>query len=227
MRLTISLFLIFNTLPSLGQITFEQLISLENKTFTEIQAFFSKEYTIIDDLKEYTYTPIKECNPPEFEEDNCDWKCAEINYLKAIKSKYQIDNIPFKNYEIWLNLNSLFAENYDFKTKKAKTFIEVSERKSWSNDNCKNDFNVGGVSIPLNIKIQFTNFEDWKIFKKSVAENANFQETYRFSDNSPIELRYGIRRRFINENWNGVYIILHEENSTYHVNITFESFGVK
>jgi hypothetical protein len=233
MKLLITIFLIITTIPALGQITFDELMSLENKTFTEIQAFFAKEYTIIDDSKEYKYFPLQECNPPQFADDNCLWSCAKPNYLDAIISKYPIDKIQFKNssnknYEVWLNLNSTFAENYDFNTKKANTFIELSERKSWANDNCNNQLISGrGIGIPINIKIQFSNPDRWKIFKKSVAENATFQETYRFSDNGHIELRYGIRRKFINEIWNGVYIILYEENSTYHVNISFESYGVK
>ena len=78
--------LLLCSLISFSQITFSEVLSLENKSFQEIQAFLFEQYTIIDDAKEYYYFPIKECKPPEYSDDGCQWLCAESNHLEDRKS---------------------------------------------------------------------------------------------------------------------------------------------
>jgi hypothetical protein len=215
-----------------SQITFEEVLSLEKKSFQEIQAYFITDYNIVENTKQYYYFPLRPCNPPEYFEDNCTWKCTTPDYLDAIKSKYPISKVVFKkannkNYEMWITLKSLFAENFNSTTKKARTFIEVSQRISWANNNCKTELIEGaGQSIPLSINIQFSDPEHWRSFKSSIANTATFQETWKPNDDSPTEFRFGIRRQKINDTWKGVYINFYEDGPVYHASISFDSYGV-
>lgn len=234
MKIIISTSLLFFSFISFGQITFEDVLSFEKKSFKEIQADLIKDYTIFEDDKEYYYFPITECNPKEYQEDSCQWKCSMPNHLDVLKSKYPLNRVVFKkssnkNYEVWLTLNSSFGENYNSATKRATTFIHLNERKSWSNNNCKNEMIEGnGMSSPISISIQFANKEHWKNFKSGVTNNASFQDTWQPSKDSPVELRYGIRREHtINGRWKGVFINLYESDSTYHARISFDSYGVE
>lgn len=222
------IFLLFPLL-SFGQITFQEVLSLENKSYKEIQGFMLRDYTIINDSKGYRYLPFKECTPPEFMDDSCTWKCRLFEGADVIESKYPLEKIVFKessnkNYEVWENSESSFAENYNLATKKATTFLEISERKSWDNANCQTEFRASKEY--RTIRIQFSDPEHWKDFKRSVSEIATFQSTWRPSEDQPIELRYGIRRQIVNGYWNGVFINLYESDSTYHASISFNSSGV-
>jgi hypothetical protein len=233
MKIIISTFFLFCTFFTYGQITFEDVLSFENKSFKEIQASLFEDYAVIDDDKDYYYFPIRECNPPQFKEDNCQWICTEPNHLDAITSKFPLDKVEFrkssnKNYEVWLNLQSTFGENYSSVTKKATTFIKVSERKAWSNNNCKSEMIEGnGHDSPLTISIQFSNPVHWKSFKSSVTRNTTFNETWQPSKESPVEFRYGIKRKQTESgSWLGVFVNLYESGSTYHASISFNSYGV-
>ena len=70
MKKSIFLFTFFCFYSSLylGQITFSEVLSLENKSLKEVQAFFIANYTIIEDSKQYKYQPLKECDPPEYKD---------------------------------------------------------------------------------------------------------------------------------------------------------------
>lgn len=233
MKIIATVFFLFCSFLSLGQITFEKVLSFEKMSFKEIQAELFVDYTVIDDSKEYYYFPIKECNPPQLGDDGCQWICTEPNHLDAITSKYPLDKVEFskssnKNYEIWLKLNSTFAENYNSDTKKASTFIRVNERKSWSNNNCRNELIEGaGMNSPVTISIQFSNKYQWQSFKSSVTKNMTFQESWKPSKDEPVEFRFGIRReKTINGKWKGVFVNLYETTTTYHAMISFDSYGV-
>ena len=230
MKILTTLVFLLTSLFTFGQITFQEVLSLEDKSYKEIQAFMLRDYTIINDSKGYTYSPIKECNPPEFMEDSCTWKCKVMEGLDVIKSKYPIEKIVFKqssnkNYEVAEYSESSFAENYNPVTKKATTFLEISESKYFNNANCQNEFRDNDNAYKT-IRIQFSDPEHWQDFKRSVAEIATFQSTWRPSEDQPIYLRYGIRRQIVNGYWKGVFINLHESSSTYHASISFNSSGV-
>jgi hypothetical protein len=233
MKIFTTLIFITLSVQCFGQLSFLEVLSLENKSYKEIQAFMLEKYTIIDDSKEYYYFPIKECNPPQYDEESCQWTCVEPNHLDVLRSKYLLKNVVFekssnKNYEVWKTVESSFGENYNSKTKRAKTFIEISERSTWSNNNCHNELRFGaGLSIPINITIQFSDPDDWKSFKSSVVKNATFQETSRLTKDSPIKSHYGIRRNQMkNGSWKGVHIVLYESDSTYHSSISFDSWAI-
>ena len=230
MKILTTLVFLLPSLFSFGQITFQEVLSLENKSYKEIQAFMLRDYTIINDSKEYKYLPIKECNPPEFNEDSFTWKCIVLEGLDAIESKYPLQEVVFKkssnkNYEVREYSESTFAENYNSETKKATTFLEIGESKYWNNANCQNEFRDNNNET-ITIKIQLFDPELWKDFKRSVATIATFQSTWRPFEDQPIYLRYGIRRQIVNGYWKGVFINLHESSSTYHASISFNSSGV-
>ena len=226
----LSIFFILFPLFSFGQITFQEVLSLEKSSYKEIQAFMLRDYTIINDSKEYRYFPIKACNPPQFANDSCTWICTMPDHLDEIRSKYPLDKVKFKEssnqyYEVWEDSESTFAENYNVETKKATTFLDISERKSRNNANCLDEFRDVSNTYKT-IEIQFSDPEHWKDFKRSVSEIATFQSTWRPSEDQPIYLRYGIRRQIVNGYWKGVFINLHESGSTYHASISFNSSGV-
>ena len=217
---------------SIGQITFSDILKLEEMTYKEIQATLLKGYSIIDNDKYYYYVPFTKCNNDiKIISDTCEWNCTSPDYLNEVKSKYPITNVVFKtasnkNYESWLIQKSTFAENYKPDTKKATTFIKIEEKRTWDNANCKNEFHET-TNIGIKISIQFANLFDWNEFKSAVSNTASFQETWRMSDTEPIEFRYGIRRYKFNNSWKGVFINLHEDYPTYHASITFDSWGVE
>jgi hypothetical protein len=231
MKFIFSVLLISITQICYCQITFEEVLSFEEMSFKEIQASLIGQYSIIRDTKEYRYYPIKKCNPPEFAEDSCQWKCIMPDYLDEVKSKYPLSKVVFKkssnkNYEIKFNQNSDFAENYNSVAKKATTFIYLNESKSWQNSNCRDEMEE--VDSYTKLRIQFANQDDWYYFKASVVKNANFQSTWQSSNDSLIHLRYGIRRyQTKTGNWKGIFIDMYEGTTTYHASITFNSYGVE
>jgi hypothetical protein len=150
--------------------------------------------------------------------------------LDVIKSKYPLQEVVFKessnkNYEVREYSESSFAENYNKETKRATTFLETIEYTYWNNANCQNEFS-DKKNVTITIRIQFSDPEHWKDFKRSVATIATFQSTWRPSEDQPIYLRYGIRRQIVNGHWKGVFINLHESGSTYHAEIIFNSSDV-
>jgi hypothetical protein len=216
-----------------SQITFEEVLTFEKKSFKEIQAALFEQYTIIRDEKEYRYYPIKKCTPPKYADDSCQWICTVPDYLDMVKSKYPINNVVFKkssskNYQNDIYFETAFGENYNSVTKKATTFIYVKERKELSNNNCINEMKE--INLQISIDIQFVDMEHWRSFKSSVTKNSSFQDTWQASNDSPIEFRYGIRRRQTNtgsRRWRGVFINLYETNINGHAKISFDSWGVE
>lgn len=141
-------------------------------------------------------------------------------------SKVVFKKSSSKNYEIKFNQNSDFAENYNSVAKKATTFIYLNESRYWQNSNCRDEMEE--VDSYTKLSIQFANQDDWNYFKASVVKNANFQSTWQSSNDSPIHLRYGIRRYQSKTGyWKGIFIDMYEGATTYHVSITFNSYGVE
>ena len=215
-----------------SQITFEEVLSFEKKPFKEIQSALFVNYTNIKDYKMYSYLPLKKCNPPEYAKDSCQWSCSESDYSDEVESKYPISNVSFKKnsnkyYETRLAQESDFADNYNSVTKKATTFIYVSELKKWGNDNCQNEMRVK-EGLPISIEIQFANPDEWKDFKSSVTKNATFLDTYQIMKDSPVQFRYGIlRTKTDSGKWKGILISLYETMPTFHAIIKFDVFGVE
>lgn len=223
-----SLFLVSSHI-TFGQISFFDVLKLETKTYKDIQAQLLQKLTIIDDKKKYTYTPILACDPPEYAEDSCQWICTRSfplyakSYDLPLEPEFdtlpEFDILPVKNYDIRIELNSWFAENYNKDYKTAKTFIEVTNWVLSSNNNCLDEFKILSNSITLNI--QFSDPEHWSRFKNDVGKNATFQDTHRISEGDPIKLHYGIRREQTEFGWKGVFISLHDEEFTSHATIYF------
>ena len=214
------------SLTSIGQVTFSDILSLENKSYKEVQAYMIPYFTIIEDDKYYRYIPYSECSPPQYDDDGCRRICHQL-LGGWIQSKYLITNPVFENnysnenYEVNFFKNSSFAENYDPQTKRGTTFIDIYAYESWDNLNCKGEFNGKSSDETVTIKIQFAEFSRWESFKRSVAQKATFQDTYT-SDNQPIELSYGIRRELSKSGyWTGVSISLWEGTDTFHAEISF------
>jgi hypothetical protein len=210
-----------------SQIIFEEVLTFEEKSFREIKASLIAQYTIIKDGKEYSYYPLKKCSPPEYANDSCQWKCIMPDYLDEVKSKYPLDRVIFKkssnkNYGISLVQNSNFAENYNPNTKKATTFIYLRENKEWRNSNCRNEMEE--IESRINIDIQLADQFDWRNFKNSITTNATFHSTWQSSNDSPIHLRYSIKRYQTETGyWKGIFIDMYEGITTFHVSIRFDT----
>lgn len=215
---------------SFGQITFSDVLSLENKSFKEAQAFFIADYTIIEDSKNYLYVPLKECDPPEYKDDGCKWKCTSTNRFRVIESKFPIsepfiENPEIKNYAYYHIMSSSFAENYDPLTKRATTFINIFKKDGWSNANCKNELEEGAFGeYALSFNIQFSDSYHWKEFKKNVTQKASFLKTKSGYNEDEIIMCYGIRRKVVNGSSIGIYIELIERGSTFHAEINTDSW---
>jgi len=231
MKKSIFLFTFFCFYSSLylGQITFSEVLSLENKSFKEVQAFFIANYTIIEDSKQYKYQPLKECDPPEYKDDGCKWKCAKRIH-DVIESKFPIsqpvfENSEIKNYEYYHTMRSSFGENYDPLTKQATTFIDIFYQDGWNNANCKNELEEGAFGVEaLSINIQFSNSYHWKEFKKNVTQKASFLKTKSGYNEDEIIMCYGIRRKIVNGSSKGIYIELRERGSTFYADIDTDSW---
>jgi len=215
---------------SLGQITFSEVLSLENKSYKQAKAFLIVNHSIIKDSKDYYYYALNECNPPEYQEDGCEWRCAEPMHLDNINSKVKISNPVFKdqlnkNYGVWLTLESSFAENYDPITKKATTFISTFKRISQENDNCENILRDDEYqTTELTIDIQFSDRYHWKEFKRNVTQKASFLKTKSGIEEDEIVICYVIERKVVNGLSRGVYIELVERGSTFHAKINTDSW---
>jgi hypothetical protein len=201
---------------SFSQITLSEVLGFQNMPYEEIQSSLFKHYKIIDTKTSYYYIPIYECDPPEYLDDGCNWKCNNEDE-DGLKSEYPLFDISFVNYKILLSQKSSFAENLDVITKKASTFIEISEVTSTINDNCKNEMRINDFSYSKIIKIQFNNQEHWKYFKNSVIEKAKFIRTdkKKFSD-SPITFIYEMKIQLKNGEYKNISIELYENDLVSH-----------
>ena len=222
-------FFCFYSSLSLGQITFSEVLSLENKSYKQAKAFLIANHSIIKDSKDYYYYVLNECNPPKYHEDGCEWACASVDHSDNINSKVKISNPVFKdqlnkNYGVWLTLESSFAENYDPITKKATTFISTFKRISQENNNCENILREDGYqSRALTFDIQFSDRYQWKEFKRSITQKASFLKTKSGIEKDEIIICYVIERKVVNGLSRGVYIELVERGSTFHAKINTDS----
>ena len=224
--------MIIYNLNLFGQITFPQILSLEDKPYKDIQGFFYNDHSIISQTTNYFYTPHKECNPPKYREDGCEWKCFN-GVFGSFDSNYRTTQPNFsdtsiKNYTESIVHKTNYGENYNSETKTATTFIEISDGEVWGNTNCKNEFKFIRKSN-INFYIQFNDFNHWNNFKKSVLKNSQFQSVWdpNIEGMAP-RMRFGIRRKKgYNGQWKGVYIQLIEGNKSNVAMIDFNSYGVE
>lgn len=219
------------SLNTFGQITFSQILSLEDKTYKEVQGFLFSNHSIINQTTTYIYQQTKECNPPQYMQDNCEWKCKSAAGL-PVSLKYRttqpvFKNPSIKNYIETIVYDTQFGEDYNSNQNTAITFITIKKVDEWANKNCNNEFKLsdeGSVSF----RIQFSDTYHWERFKKSVIKNAQFQSVWdpKIEGWTP-RARYGIRRKIVNNYWTGVYIQLYEGDEVYYAEISFNSFGVE
>ena len=90
-------FFCFYSSLSLGQITFSEVLSLENKSYKQAKASLIANHSIIKDSKDYYYYVLNECDPPKYQEDGCEWACASPHHSDNINSKVKISNPVFKD----------------------------------------------------------------------------------------------------------------------------------
>ena len=219
------------SLNTFGQITFSQILSLEDKTYKEIQGFLFSNHSIIEQTSTYYYQQRTECNPPQYKEDGCEWNCRTITGLPVIleyeTNQPNFENKSIKNYVMEIQHQTEYGENYNSYQNTATTFIKITQGEEWANTNCKNEFKFirkTGISF----RIQFADFYHWERFKKSVIKNAKFQSVWDAkSEGFTPRARYGIRRKIVNNHWTGVYIQLYEGDEVYYAEIEFNSSGVE
>jgi hypothetical protein len=220
------------SLNTFGQITFSQILSLEDKTYKEIQGFLFSNHSIINQSTTYIYQQYKECNPPRYFEDSCKWKCRSGADGLPVSLKYRttqpvFKNPSIKNYVENIHYETEFGEDYNSNQNTAVTFITITKGDEWANTNCNNEFKLSREGS-VNFSIQFNDTYHWERFKKSVIKNAQFQSVWdpKIEGLTP-RARYGIRRKIVNNHWTGVYIQLYEGDEVYYAEISFNSFGVE
>tara|TARA_B110000902_G_C14068229_1_gene498217 strand:+ start:156 stop:809 length:654 start_codon:yes stop_codon:yes gene_type:complete len=198
-----------------GQLNFNEIMTLEKKSYKEIQAYLLNSLIIIKDENSYRYTPIKECETPVFGSDSCVWNCHTPLYSQAVVSKVKLRKSYFKdtlwrNYKLLLDQESTFAKNYNKKTETAEYFINLSTSYWWANSNCLDEYRFMGKRGCLSIGITAPDSYYWERFKKSVMKTATFNGTSRFNENEPLRVEYVIKRYIENGYWYGVSISLEE-----------------
>ena len=210
------------------QIRFNDIITFEGKTYIEIQAYLLNDFEIIDETKSYAYQPIMKCKPHVYQSDSCAWKCHSPT-PEIIRSAFPINSVVFKdvttkNYMIFQNFESKFAENFNVNTKEATTFIFVQEGLEFNNGNCKNEMQL--VRKTIKIDIQFADETQWTDFKQSTINNSKFLRTYKPYEGGPTESIYGILRKTINGYNNGTMIRLSKnlESPIWHASISYNTF---
>lgn len=210
------------------QISFNDVITFENKTYIEIQAALLNYFEIIDETKTYAYQPITKCNPHVYQSDSCTWKCHSPT-PEIIRSAFPMNSVVFKdittkNYMIFQNFESKFAENYNVITKGATTFITVGQDLRFDNGNCKNEMKL--IRETIRIDIQFADERQWTSFKQNTINNSEFLRTYKAYEGGPIESIYGIRRKTLNGYNIGTIIRLSKslEAPVWHATISYNSF---
>jgi len=224
--------MIIYNLNLFGQITFPQILSLEDKPYKEIQGFLFNSHSLISQTTVFAYFPIEECNPPQYQEDGCEWFCQSVIGV-PVQLDYRTTQPNFKdtsvkNYIERTYYETSYGENYNSKKNTATTFIDIKQKEEWANTNCKNEFKYMSKSS-ITFKIQFGDFNHWDNFKKSVIKNSQFQgvDDLKMEGYTPTVV-YGIRRKkAFNGQWKGVYIRLYEGKKQYFADIGFNSYGVE
>jgi hypothetical protein len=213
-----------------AQISFNEILSLEHSSYTDVQSELLKSFEIVDDIKSYTYTPIIKCKPHELFDDSCAWKCSMPDYLKSQKFSFPVSTVIFndsliKNYKLEQISESSFAENYNDQTKAATTFIRLSENLYSDNGNCHNTMET--LRRVYKIELQFADEKDWLKFKQEVIASTTFLRTYKYAEDSPIEMIYGIKRNLTENGYQtGISISLYKSASipVWHAHISFLAF---
>lgn len=219
------------SLNTFGQITFSQILSLQGKvgkTYNEMQGFLFNNHSLINQTTRYIYQQAKECEPPAYREDNCEWKCQSVAGL-PVRLKYRttqpaFENASIKNYIEKIFDETKFGEDYNSSQKTAKTFITITKMDEWVNTNCNNELVYSMGRLPK-LKIQFNDTFHWEKFKKSVIQKAQFQGISNFL-NSP-RMCYGIRREIESSNWRTLYVELYEADEVHYAEIIFNSSEVE
>lgn len=223
-----SFFITFVARESLAaQISFNKILSLEHSSYTDAQSELLKSFEIVDDIKTYTYTPISKCKPHQVFNDSCSWKCSMPDYLKSQKFSFPVSTLIFedsliKNYELEQISESYFAEDYNDQTKAATTFIRLSEKLYSGNGNCHNTIET--LRRVYEIEFQFADENDWLKFKQEVIANTTFLRTYKYAEDAPIEMIYGIKRNLTENGYQtGISISLYKSTSipVWHAHISF------
>ena len=226
MRIILFITTIVINLSVFGRITFEQILSLEDKTYKEIQAFLYKNHSIIEEGTSYWYIQSKECNPPVYFEDDCSWKCSQMveNFILDYRTlSPPFKNTSIKNYEESIRSLTVFGEDYDSNQETALTFITISKTEKWGNINCNNEWGKIG-DVKMGFSIQFNNYYHWVEFKNSVSENSEFIQIESYGGHGIPKAIYGIKRRIINNQWRGIQIYLSEPDGHYEADIYFNDY---
>lgn len=201
-----------------AQISFKKILSLENSSYTDAQSELLKSFEIVDDIKTYTYTPISKCKPHEVLNDSCVWKCYSTDDLNSQKYTFPMSSVIFTdtsitNYQLNQFSESIFAENYNFQTKAARTFITLSENLYSDNGNCNHVMEIRRRVFSMEIQIADEN--QWLKFKQEVILNSTFLKTYKYAEDAPVEMIYGIIRHQSENGWQtGVSIRLYKSTTS-------------
>ncbi len=198
--------IVFNPLLVNAQITFSELLSLREKNYQECQSILFKENKCIENKKSYQYNEVVMCDPLQYFEDSCRWKCTAVQVGSSMFSEFPLSDIPFKNYQMFYKESTLFAENYNPTNETATTFINVENHISGGNDNCKNEL-VTYVTW-VNLNIQFSDEDHWNAFKSSVVKQCQLRGTFQYANDRPVNFKYEIK---LNPNWSEMIITLTED----------------
>ena len=183
-------------------ISFGQYFDVEDfKNLIDLRSVESLMYTKglrnIEVEKQFQYLEHTKCNCSVFSStknrnDDCDWCCLAVGEI--ITKGYELQKVPFTNYEIRHKQISKFANNYNSEKKSATLFVNTNYVRENKNTNCKNEF-YGDWKKTIYIDFQLNDKDEGEYLKKSIVENAEYIKTIQIGESIYVKYVYQDKKR--------------------------------
>jgi hypothetical protein len=196
---------------------FSEIIELNNLRSSE-SLMYKKELRNISSKDKYYYEAYKHCDDSNI---SCDWDCRQPIIGSYVSSNFQRNDIKFEYYSERKETRSQFVRNYNSKTKKATTFIDIVRRIESDNLNCIKTFKTNSEDIVIGF--QFNNKEDFYYLKNEIITNSEFSHTNSYASPTEAIYRYKQETKIINDQKKeyGIYFTISEGDTFGNINIAF------
>ncbi len=199
------------------EFNFSEIIELNDLRSSE-SLMYKMELRNISSKDKYYYEAYNHCDDSPI---SCDWDCRQPIIGSYISSDFERSNIKYKYYSERKETRSQFAKNYNSKTKKATTFIDIVRRIESDNLNCIETFKTNSEDIV--IRFQFNNKEDLYYLKNEIIANSEFSHTNSYASPTEAIYRFKQETKMINdqEKEYGIYFRISEGDTFGNINITY------
>lgn len=199
------------------EFNFSEIIELNNLRSAE-SLMYKKELRNIRSKDKYYYEEYKHCDDKSI---SCDWDCRQPIIGSYISSDFKRNNITYKYYSERKETRSQFVKNFNSKTKKATTFVDVVRRIESDNLNCIETFKTN--SEDLGIRFQFNLKEDFYYLKNEIIANSEYSHTNSYTSPTEAIYRFKQESKMINdqEKEYGVYFTISEGDTFGNIHIGY------